>query len=109
MTSVQTLRVKGTADQLPAGAHGKNHKSSPLWEAVAAECRAHTGTWVMFEIPGRNKKNLESSRTHINAGKYVAFRSGEYEAAVRGTVLYVRHLGEPAPVSELDQKRREVA
>ena len=110
MSTVQQLKIKGTTDQLPSGNHGRNSRSSPLWEAVAAECRDNHGDWVMFEIPGRPKKSLDSARTHINAGKYRAFHGGRYEAAVRGTVLYVRYMGEAtAAVSDLSEKRREVA
>ncbi|GAA1450341.1 hypothetical protein ACFP47_10385 [Nesterenkonia lacusekhoensis] len=110
MSTIQQLKIKGTADHLPDGERGKNSRTSPLWEAVAAECRDNPGAWVMFEIPGRPKTSLDASRTHIKRGKLRAFQEGAWDAAVRGTVLYVKYLGErTAEVSDLSEKRREVA
>lgn len=111
-TSVQTLRVKGTAEELPEGRQGGHNRgqTSPLWDAVANECRQSPGVWVMFEIPGRDEKSLQSSVQHIKIGKLVAFKQGAWDAAKRGSVLYVKYLGDTtAAVADLGEKRREVA
>lgn len=94
-SSIQRLIVKGTTDKLPDAAKGSTgSKTSELWAAVAAECRSKTGQWVMFEIPGRSSKSLQSSRTHIKSGKTHAFKRGSWDAAIRGDVLYVKHIGD---------------
>lgn len=108
-TTVQRLIVKGTTDQLPEAARGPGgSKTSELWAAVAEQCRTQPGTWFIFEIPGRSSKSLQSTRSHIKQGKTFAFKEGKWDAAVRGTVLYVKYLGE-ASAEVVDFKKAEVA
>lgn len=100
-SSVSQIVVSQPMDELPERGRGAGGKSSELWESIRGECEYNPGKWIAFGIPGRNRKTLQSSVQGIKNGKIVAFRGGEWDAAVRGEKLYVRYLGAQSEVAPL--------
>lgn len=108
-SSVQRLIVKGTTDELPDTHRGTGPgRTSELWAAVATECRSKSGQWVIFQLPGRSTKSLQASRTQIKTGKTHAFKQGAWDAAVRGDILYVKHISDNT-ADVVNFKKAEVA
>lgn len=99
-TSVQhqTVTIGAPIDELPH----RRRQSSSRWDPIAAEARNHPGRWIPIRLNTRQKA-LSTIVGHIKRGKYVAFRDGDYQAAQREGVLYVRYDG-PANVTPIHQE-----
>lgn len=58
----------------------------------AAELRARPGEWARWPKV-LTENTLRVLPTQINKGRYVSFPAGEFEAATRDGIVYVRYTG----------------
>lgn len=87
-----TVRIGVPLDDLPAHLGGPG-RPADHWTAIAEACRRYPGKWraINLSLSADRRKKLPGA---IRTGQLAAFTRGDWDAALRRGVLYIRFLGD---------------
>lgn len=93
-TTPTAVRIGLPLDDIPSCDNPAGPQGADYWAAVAAACKRYPGKWRQVHIDGLTDSRHKYAARDIRAGHLSSFKTGNWDAAMRSGVLYIRYVGD---------------